>query len=379
MRLFRLALLAGFGLASGDMARADALAAVEEAAELLDEARAGLDRETSGRRRVRALARAIRAYETALIAAGSGLRDLRREEAAIAEDLGERNARIAEVLTALQLLERLPPELRALHPGGPVSAARAGTLLSALYPELEREAAMLRQELDALSTQAALQEAFADDIRAGREALADAKAALEADIADAKKETTDPNMAREVQRLARVSRDLSALADGLSLLPDESLAGVPEALDDQRGALVWPVAGTLHRAYGEADAAGISRPGVILKAPEAALVSAPAPATVRYTGPFLAHGQVVILAYGADQMMILSGLGRVFVRTGDAVEEGAPLGLMPGRSSATDEFLIEIGHRDDAFLYQPLYIEFREAGVATDPRGWFEPVSGEER
>ena len=49
------------------------------------------------------------------------------------------------------------------------------------------------------------------------------------------------------------------------------------------------------RGMNEADAAGIKRPGIILATRPGALVNAPTAATIRYVGPLLDYGNVMIL------------------------------------------------------------------------------------
>jgi septal ring factor EnvC (AmiA/AmiB activator) len=53
--------------------------------------------------------------------------------------------------------------------------------------------------------------------------------------------------------------------------------------------------GTILRQFNEADAAGVARPGVVLATHPNALVTTPWPASVRYAGPLLDYGNVIIL------------------------------------------------------------------------------------
>ena len=59
-----------------------------------------------------------------------------------------------------------------------------------------------------------------------------------------------------------------------------------------------------------------------------ALVSAPAAATVRFQGPLLDYGQVVILEPAPDVLFVLAGLGQVLVTTAFM---GATFGLVWAR------------------------------------------------
>ena len=89
----------------------------------------------------------------------------------------------------------------------------------------------------------------------------------------------------------------------------------------------------------EADAAGVRRPGLTLATRPRALVTAPWPATIRYRGPLLDYGNVMILEPGGGYLLVLAGLDTVYGEVGEVVAAGAPLGLMGGAETATAEFL----------------------------------------
>ncbi|MGB1024817.1 MAG: peptidase M23, partial [Paracoccaceae bacterium] len=57
-----------------------------------------------------------------------------------------------------------------------------------------------------------------------------------------------------------------------------------------RGAVPLPVFGVLLGGFEAQDAAGISRPGLLLATAPAALVTSPWFGTVRYAGPLLDYG-----------------------------------------------------------------------------------------
>ncbi|MBF9036873.1 peptidoglycan DD-metalloendopeptidase family protein, partial [Rhodobacterales bacterium HKCCE2091] len=136
------------------------------------------------------------------------------------------------------------------------------------------------------------------------------------------------------------------------------------------------VLGTLLRRAGEPDAAGVARPGMVIAAAPGALVTAPFAGTVRYAGPLLDYGQVVLLEPDADHLIVLAGLGRTYAEAGDILPEGAALGLMPG---ATSEDLIRSGAQDSGTsLSETLYIEIRHADGPVDPGPWFRTARDEE-
>ena len=100
-------------------------------------------------------------------------------------------------------------------------------------------------------------------------------------------EAADPAMTM----LARDSASLTALAAALAEAPRRAGA----AARGRRRRCAWPVAGTVLQHFDEPDAARVRRPGIVVGAAPRALVTAPADALVRYAGPFLEYGYVVVL------------------------------------------------------------------------------------
>ena len=131
------------------------------------------------------------------------------------------------------------------------------------------------------------------------------------------------------------------------------------------------------RKPGEADAAGVARPGVLLATRSGALVTSPTAATIRYRGPLLDLGEVMILEMGPDKLLVLAGLGVSYGAAGQVIAAGTPLGVMgnPMLSSATDLS----DQREGAGTTRPeaLYIEIRDENVPQNPLGWF--GAGEDR
>jgi len=166
-----------------------------------------------------------------------------------------------------------------------------------------------------------------------------------------------------LQALLQSSDSLSAFAVGLGGL--EQLPTPSQNFADLRGALPLPVSGTRLRGFNEADQAGITRPGLVLAVSAGALVTAPVAATVRYAGPLLDYGNVIVLEPEADTLLIIAGLGTVFTRTGDIPGAGAPLGLIAGQAALSG------GIDGGQTRRETLYLELRQNQQPIDPAGWF--------
>ena len=86
------------------------------------------------------------------------------------------------------------------------------------------------------------------------------------------------------------------------------------------------------------DGAGVVRPGWLVATAPRALVTAPRAGTVRYAGPLLDYGNVIILEPENDYLLVLTGLGTLFAERGEVVGTGAALGLMPGEEQASGRY-----------------------------------------
>jgi murein hydrolase activator len=103
-----------------------------------------------------------------------------------------------------------------------------------------------------------------------------------------------------------------------------------------------------------------------------ALVTAPWPASVRYAGPLLDYGNVIILEPEGGYLLILAGIETLYVGTDALVSGTAPLGLMPGQpESGTEELIVATPQGGGVALTETLYMELRENGAPVDPANWF--------
>jgi len=359
-------------------AEADVLDAARDAISRLDRAERKLTVATTAQNRVIAMSEAIRAYDVALLAMRSGLRDLQNASLAARERYEEKREVVERIIGGMQAVSRAPRPLTFVHPGGPVGAARAGMTMQDLLPAMNAEAQAFRDEAERLATIAALQEVAETDLRIAIEDLRAARLELKTAIFEDRriKGVLRDDTVR-LARLAKNSRDMRKLVEGLTLLPvPPAPADAPE-MELIRGKLPWPVVGRLVRRYREPDAAGITRRGLVVGARPLSIVSAPFTARVRYVGRFLDHGLVVILQPDPDYMLVLSGMAQVSVVAGEGVVAGRPIGVMGGSDTDDEEFLIDMSEAGGTFPEESLYIELRRRGIASNPLPWFRPIDEE--
>ncbi len=334
---------------------------------------AALEAATTSRDRVAALTQTIRAYEEGLAALREALRQAELRETTLTLSFEAKRDRVAQLLAVLARMEQSPGPLLLLHPEGPLGTARSGMMLAEVTPALQAEAEALKTELQELADLRGLQLAAGETLTAGLSTAQAARAALSKAISDRtdlpRRFTEDPEVLRELLESADT---LEAFAAGLAL--SEAEGGGGTSFVAAMGALPLPVLGTVIRLPDEADAAGVRRPGLTLATRPGALVTAPWPATIRYLGPLLDYGNVIVVEPGDGYLLVLAGLGTVYGEVGEVVAAGAPLGLMGGDAETRPDLAVsEIG--TGGADTETLYLELRLGAAPVNPIDWFAPTA----
>lgn len=358
-------------LAAPALAQSPAEAA-QQAADRLEAATLALEAAEGARDRVSALTEVVGAYEDGLIALRDGLRRAAIRQRTLETDLAARSDEVARLLGVLQTMDRVPAPLLLLHPSGPTGTARSGMILAEVTPALQAEVDALRAQLDEMLALSEVQESALSTLEQGLDGASRARAALSAAIADRTdlpvRFTEDPV---QTALLIASTETLTAFASGLA---ETQIAGgdipAPDATA-QKGTLALPVQGTVLRGFEEADAAGIARPGLLIATRPRALVTAPAAVTVRYNGPLLDYGTVLILEPAPDVLWVLAGLAEAFGRAGQVLPAGAALGLMGGTAPDAQAILSESAGTSAGSLTETLYLEVREGQTPANPAAWF--------
>jgi septal ring factor EnvC (AmiA/AmiB activator) len=137
------------------------------------------------------------------------------------------------------------------------------------------------------------------------------------------------------------------------------------------------VAGQVSAGFGEPDPWGRPGHGWSIVAPAFAQVTAPWDATVRYAGPLIDYGQVVVLEPDAGYLVVIAGLAHIDRAAGEAVLAGEKLGDLGGHLPTSDEFLLDQTAAGGQIRQETLYLEIRRAGQPLDPVDWFEATASE--
>ncbi|MFV2051426.1 murein hydrolase activator EnvC family protein [Aliiroseovarius sp. YM-037] len=355
-------------LATHATAQTDPSITARRAAQQLEAASVALQDADGARDRVSALTQTIQAYEEGLGAMRQGLRQAAIREQSIQLVFEAKRDEVSRLLGVLQTMQNSPAPLLLLHPSGPVGTARSGMILSSVTPAIQAEAETLRAQLEEVALLRELQQNATITLEEGLAGVQIARTELSKAISDRtdlpRRFTADPE---RMQALLDGSETLQGFASGLSSLPEGSLEIDLPDFEAVKGALALPVSGTVLRQFNEPDAAGIRRPGLLLATRPLSIVTAPWPATIRYRGPLLDYGNVMIVEPHKDYLVVLAGLGTVYGEVGEVVSADAPLGLMPGDGTTAGDVTTDAG----VDRTETLYIELRHAQSPVDPSDWF--------
>ncbi|MFC4669007.1 murein hydrolase activator EnvC family protein [Seohaeicola nanhaiensis] len=347
--------------------------AASAAARQLERAAQSLDAAATARDRVRALTETVQAYEAGLAAMREGMRRAATREATLSRRLAAREQDVARLIGVLQVIETAPPPVLLLHPSGPLGSARSAMMLADVTPGLNAQAAELRRDVEEVRTLRTLQANAADTLQSALAGIQQARTNLSQAVAERtdlpRRFTEDPV---RTAILLGSTETLDAFASGLSEMADTPIPETEADISADKGALPLPVQGVLlHRAR-QADAAGIRRAGMIVATRPRALVTSPTAATIRYRGPLLDLGNVVILEPQRDTLFVFSGLAEVFGEAGEVVPAGSPVGLMGGQTPENGAILSLSSDGTGTDHSETLYIEVRQGGAPVDPETWFQ-------
>ena len=318
----------------------------------------------------------------------------------LSRSLERRRGVIAEVLAALQRMGSNPPPAILVKPDDMSEAVRAATVLGSLIPELKSEIEAARHDLEAL---AKTRESIArerDELTEKGQALAVDKMRLAA-LIDARQQSlaaAQDALGSQHERAADLAKRATSLKDLIARLDSENAARKaaadaahaadaataaeievraqaaggdtarlkPEiAFADAKGQVPLPVAGAILKTFGSADDLGGIERGVSLATPAGATVSAPADGAVLFAGAYRSYGQLLIIDAGGGYYLLLAGMNRINVESGEFVLAGEPVGVM-GDGSARMATAAAVGAARPV-----LYIELRKDGTAIDPGPWW--------
>lgn len=339
-----------------------------------DQMLAGADREQN---RVRALTQTLWAYETALAALRIELQQAALKEAALSNALTMREREVTRLLSSLAALERSGGPGPYLHPAGALGTARAGMILADVTPALDKQVETLRSQLHQIRALSVLQLEATESLSTGLKAADVARIALTEAVANRselpRRFIEDPV---KTALLVASSETITEFAGSIDVVAASIVPGSLPDISDRRGRLSLPVVD----AHIDQRSASGGYPALHLSTSHEALVTTPVPAALRYRGPLLDYGNVVILEPHTGILIVMAGLETVFGEIGQVLPGGSPVGFMPGPKAPdlakTDAHLSADETSAGSQGPQSLYIEIRENNVPVDPLTWFAATEG---
>ncbi|MER8768508.1 murein hydrolase activator EnvC [Mesorhizobium sp. M0960] len=338
---------------------------------------------------------------------GGKLEGLKAQEQKIRASLAARRDVLAEVLGALQRMGLNPPPAILVKPEDALSSVRSAILLGAVVPELRQQTDMLLADLKEQSRvtasieaerarlTAAVGEQAAEKKRLGM--LLEAKQKLAADTqtalaAEKQRSATLAAKAGSLKELiasleadrARKAADAAKAAEQKTVDADKGQASAPAPTElaslpvpesnrltaaapfsALQGQIALPVTGRIKRRFGANDGNGAVMLGDMVATQSGAIVTAPADGNVLYAGPFRSYGQLLILNAGDGYHVVLAGMSRISVASGQSVLAGEPVGAM-GEARVASTSASKNGNATPE-----LYVEFRKDGKPVDPAPWW--------
>ncbi|WP_027152848.1 murein hydrolase activator EnvC [Mesorhizobium sp. WSM2561] len=271
-----------------------------------------------------------------------------RLTAAVAEQTAEKK-RLGMLLEAKQKLEaETQTALAAEKQRSAALAAKAGSLKE-LIASLEADKA--RKAADA----AKAAEQTAAEQKAAEQKAAEQKAAG----ADKVPALGVPAQTAPAQK-APEQTELAALP-----VPEANRLTAAAPFSALQGQIALPVTGKIKRRFGTSDDNGAVMLGDMVATQSGAIVTAPADGNVLYAGPFRSYGQLLILNAGDGYHVVLAGMSRISVASGQSVLAGEPVGAM-GEARVASTSASKNGNATPE-----LYVEFRKDGKPVDPTPWW--------
>ncbi|MEM9224048.1 MAG: peptidoglycan DD-metalloendopeptidase family protein [Pseudomonadota bacterium] len=332
------------------------------------------------RQELEAVSARVRDIENSIAADENALADITTDQAAIRQELAARREELAVVLMALQRIGKRPPPALFVGEGAPRRVVQGAILLNGAVPGLDAQAQDLARKI---SEAARLGEAERQRWGSLRDDLArveeerDRLLALVGELERRRalslyeRDQVGADLARLAQEANSVEALLARFSDGSSVAVTAPQDPENLGFAARRGDLADAVAGTVVGNYGDATPTGAPSEGRTVAALPRSTVFAPMPGTVLYAAPFRSFGEVLILDAGDGYHMVLTGLAESFVKMGDTVDAGSPLGRMGAEAGRSAIGAVRPDAGTLTATRPLLYVELRKDGTAIDTHGWW--------
>jgi septal ring factor EnvC (AmiA/AmiB activator) len=338
------------------------------------------------------LAHEMQAHEQAVLKLRQARAATEQQIDATKKQLDDQRESLAQIIMAMQRLDRVPSQALLLRPSAPIDMARSFKLLREVIPAVSAQAEEIKttfahltelhqtqdvQEQQLLSEQNDLkkkQDDLETLLKKRQVLLAQTKAEQEAgeakqrDLAGQAKDLHDllDRVAQHEATVKAQHESTDTIKAPKTEIQDEDgddvkpvAKAIVKSLSEWFGKLAahfrLPVAGSVAVEYGQALPGGGTSQGLTINAAPGAIVTAPADGVVRFAGPFRQYKLLVIIQHGTNEHSLLGGMQELYTTVGAHVSAGEPLGKLPKLEG-------------DSSGKASLYYERRRNGKAVDPR-----------
>jgi len=282
---------------------------------------------------------------------------------------------LIRLLSTLQKIENNPPPLSINQTKDSATSAQAAIMASAIIKELEKRSNKLVSNISELKKIQDEVTATQFKLTSNEKLLKKRQKKIDQLIINKKElkvnvENEEEKSIREVENLALQVNSLRELIEALEKsaanvmprikprrmdIPSKLEAGAYSLKNNDanfllfKGKLNKPVNGNLLLKYGGENK------GLTYSARSKSQVTSPINGIIEFSGAFKNYDNIVIINAGEGYFVVFTGIGEVFVKTGETIQTGEPLGVMPFSSNNKTN----------------LYIEFRQDGETINPTPWF--------
>jgi len=231
---------------------------------------------------------AIQKNQNALYNIETRLTELRAEQAGIKADLQSEREAMAKTITALQRIERTPPQAMIARPAAPIETARGAMLLKRILPVLHDKARALKEKSEIYAANEKELESKQKKLVALSEDLSKKERKLKALVDNRKAQFAklNSNLAERKKEIAKVSKEAKNLSDLVKRLENERTRAqqrakeknkkpVRQAALPQIGKSQLPLRGKIRTKYNQKDDFGAKSKGVSIEGRGGSLIVSP--------------------------------------------------------------------------------------------------------
>ena len=291
------------------------------------------------------------------------LEKLRDDQMRIKQELETEKEAMAKTITALQRIERTPPQAMIARPAAPIDTARGAMLLQRILPVLHEKARILKENSETYAANEKELEEKQKKLVKLSQGLEKEEKKLKTLVRDRKEQYAklNSNLAERKKEIASVSKKAKNLSDLVKRLEIERTRAQEQAKKEQPikqaalpkiGKSQLPLTGKIRTKYNQKDDFGAKSKGVSIEGRGGALVVAPMGGIIRFAGYFKNYGNMLIIEHQNGYHSLIAGLEKIDTVVDQSVSAGEPLGNL---------------YRSDNGKPPSLYFELRHKGKAIDP------------